>query len=89
MSAMGVKIDQFDVPVCNSFREKVLNGQLCYEVDPNKFIQEEIKEEQLKAGLVFVIDENKDRQMVDDEHGDGEIETRQTLIYLDSIGINI
>ena len=33
---MGVKIDQFDVPVCNSFEATVLNDQLCYEVDPNK-----------------------------------------------------
>ena len=37
MSAMGVKIDQFDVPVCNSFQAKVLNDQLCYEVDLNRF----------------------------------------------------
>ena len=37
MSVMGVKIDEFDVPVCNSFRPKVLMDQLCYEVDPNKY----------------------------------------------------
>ena len=29
MSAMGVMIDQFDVPVCNSFQAKILNDQLC------------------------------------------------------------
>ena len=33
---MGVKIDQFAVPVCNSFQAKVLNDQLCYEVDLNE-----------------------------------------------------
>ena len=37
MSVMGVKIDEFDVPVCNSFRPKVLMDQLCYEVDPNEY----------------------------------------------------
>ena len=37
MSAMGVKIDQIDVPVCNSFKEKLLGDQLCYTVDPNKY----------------------------------------------------
>ena len=35
MSSVGVKIDQFDVPVCNSFQAKILNAQLCYEVDLN------------------------------------------------------
>ena len=42
MSAMGVKIDKFDVPVCNSFQAKVLNDQLCYEVDLNRFSNQEI-----------------------------------------------
>ena len=80
MSAMGVKIDQFDVPVCNSFKEKVLNGQLCYEVDPNSFIFEDIKERQLKSGLEFVIDLNKDRQVEDDES------ENNFAVYIDTLG---
>ena len=36
MSAMGVKIEEFDIPVCNSFQAKVLNDQLCYKVDLNR-----------------------------------------------------
>ena len=80
MSAMGVKIDQFDVPVCNSFKEKVLNGQLCYEVDPNRFIFEDIKERQLKSGLEFVIDLNKDRQVEDDES------ENDFAVYIDTLG---
>ena len=32
MSTVGIKIDQFDVPVCNSFQSKILNDQLCYEI---------------------------------------------------------
>ena len=35
-SAMGVKIDQIDVPVCNSFRPKIIRDQLCYTVDLNE-----------------------------------------------------
>ena len=44
MSAMGVKIDKFDVPVCNSFQAKILNDQLCYEVFnlTHKYIQVQI-----------------------------------------------
>ena len=36
MSVMGIKIDQIDVPVCASFRPKIIMDQLCYTVDPNK-----------------------------------------------------
>ena len=38
MSVMGLKIKQFDVPVCNSFKAKVLRNQICYEVDANKYV---------------------------------------------------
>merc|ERR1712235_198147 len=34
---IGVKIKHFDVPVCDIFEATILNDQLCYEVDPNKF----------------------------------------------------
>ena len=30
MSVMGVKIDKSNVPVCNSFRPKIIRDQLCY-----------------------------------------------------------
>ena len=36
LSAMGVKIDQMDVPICNSFRPIIMKDQLCYTVDLNK-----------------------------------------------------
>ena len=62
MSAMGVKIDLFDVPVCNSFKAKVLNDQLCYEVDPNNFIDKTNGLKYFKLGLVLVLDFNEDRQ---------------------------
>ena len=42
MSVMGVKIDQIDVPVCNSFRPKIKGNQLCYTVDPNKVVVQNI-----------------------------------------------
>ena len=37
MSVMGIKIDQFKDPVCNSFRPKIIQDQLCYTVDPNEY----------------------------------------------------
>ena len=66
MSAMGVKIDQFNVPVCNSFQAKVLNDQLCYEVDLNTF-SDNIGNE-LKLGFNFLMDYNEDRQVILDKN---------------------
>ena len=59
MSVMGVKIDQFDVPVCNSFRPKVYKDQLCYTVDPNRFKDKIDLGGQLS--LTLAIDYNEDR----------------------------
>ena len=61
MSSVGVSFDKFDVPVCNSFQAKILNDQLCYEVDLNKFSVN--IERELKTGFTFVMDYNVDRQI--------------------------
>ena len=66
MSAMGVKIDLFDVPVCNSFEAKIMNDQLCYEVDLNIFTNKGNIEKELKSGFAFIIDYNEDRQFTFD-----------------------
>ena len=63
MSAMGVKIDKFDVPVCNSFQAKILNDQLCYEVNLNNFSDTSNIENELKLGFNFLMDYNEDRQV--------------------------
>ena len=66
MSSMGVRIEEFDVPVCNSFKAKVLNDQLCYEVDLNRFSNKDNIENELKSGFVFIMDYNEDRQVTFD-----------------------
>ena len=63
MSAMGTKIDEFDVPVCTSFQAKVLNDQLCYEVDLNKLSNKNNLNRELKTGFTFIMDYNEDRQV--------------------------
>ena len=57
---MGIKIDQFDDPVCNSFQAKIQNDQLCYEVDLNKYVNEQNTNKALKSGFRFILDYNKD-----------------------------
>ena len=61
MSMIGEKVDQFTVPVCNIFKPRILNDQLCYEVDPNKFIQRE-KNGRTILHLSLFIDYNIERQ---------------------------
>ena len=58
MSSVGLKIDQFDVPVWNSFQAKIPNDQLCYEVDLKKFSDPNNIHEELKLGFNFLLDYN-------------------------------
>ena len=99
MSAMGVEIDQFDVPVCNSFQAKVLNDQLCYEVDLNKYVKKDNIDKAFKFGFAMILDYNEDRQVTFDEDtnryedGFGLVKTmsasedhKHAFVYLDTIG---
>ena len=98
MSAMGTLIDHFDVPVCNAFGEKILNDQLCYEVDLNIFTNKGNIEKELKSGFAFIIDYNEDRQftfdMEDMSEKDEDLVSKivksddkgHAYIYLNTIG---
>ena len=92
MSSMGVKIDQFDVPVCNSFKAKVLNDQLCYEVDPNHFIERTNTLQYLKLGLILGLDFNEDRQTDEDRQTAEEVEKtakpRNTMIEYQNMKVD-
>ena len=83
MSVMGVKIDQFDVPVCNSFRPKIIQDQLCYSVDPNNY-KEKIN---LKGdlSLTLFINYNEDKQMALENHETEEDDDVDAII-IDTIG---
>ena len=68
MSTVGQKIDGFSQPMCNSFQAKVLNDQLCYEVDLNKFSDKKNIEKELEIGFNFLLDYNEDRQVTLDQN---------------------
>ena len=70
---MGVKIDQFDIPVCNCFQPTLFNDQLCYEVDLSKFTNEDNVKEELKSGFNFIMDYNEDRQVTIKSSSDEKI----------------
>ena len=79
MSVMGVKIDQFDVPVCNSFRPKIIRDQLCYTVDPNEYKHKIDLTGELSLSLF--IHYNEDRQMEDTDCTE-----KPSVIAVDTIG---
>ena len=76
---LGEKIVQFDVPVCNIFEEKILNDQLCYKVDPNKF-RYNLSTNEFLHGLTFYVDINQDRQTLSGES--------TFKIHMDTLGTN-
>ena len=101
MSSVGVKIDQFDIPVCNSFQAKIFNDQLCYELDLNNFTKKQNIKEELKSGFNFIMDYNEDRQVLVDRKLNGKknialassiVESdhhTNAFVYLDTIGKNM
>ena len=98
MTAMGVKIEGFHIPVCSTFQAKIFNDQLCYEVDLNKFKNENNIKNQLKLGLSFLMDYNEDRQITLNQTYEKVMEdglvrrimkfndNQQAFIYLNTIG---
>ena len=97
MSTMGVKIDLFDVPVCNAFQAKIMNDQICYEADLNTFSDKSKVENELALGFHFLMDYNEDRQWTCNQHNtEKELDLAKSVsasnqnhhafVYLDTIG---
>ena len=64
MKVVGTTSEQFDVPVCNSFKPKIRNDQLCYQIDLEDYKNRTNIENQLKEGLVLILDYNEERQLM-------------------------
>ena len=64
MDTLGTRINEFDIPICNSFQAKIKDDQLCYELDLQKLKNNTYIEDQLKSGLFLVLDYNEDRQLI-------------------------
>ena len=92
-STIGIKIDNFEEPVCNIFQATILNDQLCYEVDVSRFVNKDNIKQDLKSGFAFIMDYNEDRQV--DKITQDELEIAGSIveydqghasIYLNTIG---
>ena len=65
MSAFGIKIkNTSEIHFCKIFEAKIMQDQLCYEVDLDKFSNKSNIEKELKIGFNFIIDFNEDRQVL-------------------------
>ena len=95
---LGVKIDQFKVPVCSGFKRKLRNNQLCFEFDP----EDNIRGNEVRNGLFLIVDDNMDKMMnIDSSEVEAKKPTKRELkyhrdnanagikVYLDAIGIHI
>ena len=62
---VGTYVNGFDVPVCDIFRPRIRNDQLCYETNLQEMISKDINtaKKQLEIGLVLIIDYNDNRQL--------------------------
>ena len=58
MDIFGEEFSDFHVPVCRLFREKIVNGQVCYEADLNQYRDRVNWKEALSSGLTLIIDTN-------------------------------
>ena len=58
MEIFGEEFSNFHVPVCRLFREKIVNGQLCYEADLNQYRDRVNWKEALSSGFNLIIDTN-------------------------------
>ena len=97
MTELGRKIPEFALPVCTSFTRTFIEGQLCYELEVNKFFNEPRNEPKLRRGLTLILDYNEDRNLVRIRGKEKEIkrnlvdnivsfeESQEALIYIKTI----
>ena len=62
MSALGVEINDFHIPFCTRFEEKIINDQLCYSINLNKTRQKNQVKEEHDLTFKLFISYNEDRQ---------------------------
>ena len=91
LSLVGRKVDIFQDPVCSAFTEKIINDQLCYEIDVNRFRDDVDWEKSLHSGLSLILDTNDEydvRKLLADERDTNNIPLEDKLNAYDNFDIN-
>ena len=99
MTSIGFRKKGFDLPICTGFQSVILNDQLCYEVDLEKYKNRNNLKDDLETGLAFFMDYNEDRQVKLGYKGSGHVmhedlvgkvdahkDDKNAIIYLNTIG---
>ena len=85
----GEYTDMFSVPVCNIFKETMVEGHLCYKADLDRFKDEVEREKIVSEGFVFLMDYNEDRMVtvggIDKEKDEGN---KDATILVETVGKN-
>ena len=77
----------FSVPVCNMFKETMLDGQLCYQADVDKLREKVDKKKMVTEGLVFLLDYNENRMVeVGGKQYSSTKKKRDHILYIGTIG---
>ena len=97
MSVMGTQIPEFSQPVCSGFEKTVVEGEVCYQVDVNKYRDGLDWRESMQFGLGFLIDTNQeydtksffsDKRLRKDTNND-EVSLRNYVRFEDSSKVKI
>ena len=89
----GVSTDIFSVPVCNIFKEVIVDGQVCYQADVAKDNITDMVDKRLIAteGFVMLLDYNENR-MVDIGKDSPLLRKREAdkdmILYVETVGKN-
>ena len=87
----------FSIPVCNIFKETMLDGQLCYQADLDRIKDQVDKKMMVTKGFVFLLDYNENRN-VRENYGEDMKERylpldkkkgqEDALVYIETVGKN-
>ena len=60
---LGREHDHFSLPVCSSFKKRIFDGQLCYQIDVNRIIHNKTATGLQKGGLSLLVDANAENDL--------------------------
>ena len=60
---LGRDYGNFSLPVCSSFKKRLLEGQLCYQIDVNRVINDKSVAGLQKGGLTLLVDVNAEKDL--------------------------
>ena len=60
--SIGVKLNDYEIPVCNIFKTRNYLDQLCYETNLQDLKDTQKIGKQLEMGLTLILDYNEERQ---------------------------